>query len=118
MQTDNKLTNGDYTWQARNLTDGLNFPLQGNGSGNGGNDSRISKRRRTRPQPVIVVSEKTNRDITRIYSDFAFYFPFLFDSRVRKSKNFPDSKIFTAKTFRIKRVNRDIDDFATNARKT
>ena len=39
------------------------------------------------------------------------------DTRVRKSKNFPDSKIFTAKTFRIKRVNRDIDDFATNARK-
>ena len=38
--------------------------------------------------------------------------------RVRKSKNFPDSKIFTAKTFRIKRVNRNIDDFATNARKT
>ena len=27
-------------------------------------------------------------------------------SRVRKSKNFPDSKIFGAKTFRIKRVNR------------
>ena len=26
--------------------------------------------------------------------------------RVRKSKNFPDSKIFVAKTFRIKRVNR------------
>ena len=40
------------------------------------------------------------------------------DGRVKKSKNFPDSKIFTAKTFRIKRVNRDIDDFATNARKT
>ena len=39
------------------------------------------------------------------------------ESRVRKSKNFPDSKIFTAKTFRIKRVNCDIDDFATNARK-
>ena len=39
------------------------------------------------------------------------------DPRVRKSKNFPDSKIFT-KTFRIKCVNRDIDDFATNARKT
>ena len=38
--------------------------------------------------------------------------------RVRKSKNFPDSKISTAKTFRIKCVNRDIDDFATNARKT
>ena len=38
-------------------------------------------------------------------------------NRVRKSKNFPDSKIFT-KTFRIKCVNRDIDDFATNARKT
>ena len=27
--------------------------------------------------------------------------------RVTKSKNFPDSKIFVAKTFRIKRVNRD-----------
>ena len=26
--------------------------------------------------------------------------------RVTKSKNFPDSKIFVAKTFRIKRVNR------------
>ena len=34
-----------------------------------------------------------------------------------KNKNFPDSKMFT-KTFRIKCVNRDIDDFATNARKT
>ena len=39
-------------------------------------------------------------------------------SKVRKSKNFPDSKIFTKKTFRIKCVSRDIDDFATNARKT
>ena len=39
-------------------------------------------------------------------------------SRVRKSKNFPDSKIFTAKTFRIMCVNRNIGDFATNARKT
>ena len=38
--------------------------------------------------------------------------------RVIKSKNFPDSKIFTAKTFRIKCVNCVIDDFATNARKT
>ena len=38
--------------------------------------------------------------------------------RVRKSKNFPDSKIFTAKTFRINCVNRSINDFATNARKT
>ena len=38
--------------------------------------------------------------------------------RVRKSKNFPDSKIFTAKTFRIMCVNRVIADFATNARKT
>ena len=38
-------------------------------------------------------------------------------SRVRKSKNFPDSKMFT-KTFRIKCVNRDSNDFATNARKT
>ena len=38
--------------------------------------------------------------------------------RVRKSKNFPDSKISTAKTFRIKCVNRNVDDFATNARKT
>ena len=27
-------------------------------------------------------------------------------SRVTKSENFPDSKIFVAKTFRIKRVNR------------
>ena len=32
---------------------------------------------------------------------------------VRKSKNFTDSKIFDAKTFRIKRVNRDTFDFAT-----
>ena len=38
--------------------------------------------------------------------------------RVRKSKNFPDSKIFTAKTFRITCVNHNIGDFATNARKT
>ena len=38
-------------------------------------------------------------------------------SRVRKSKNLPDSKIFTAKTFRIKCLNLDIADFATNARK-
>ena len=38
-------------------------------------------------------------------------------TRVRKSKNFPDSKIFIAKTFRIKCVNCDIDNFATNARK-
>ena len=29
------------------------------------------------------------------------------DSRVRKSKNFPDSKIFTAKSFRIKCANCD-----------
>ena len=28
-------------------------------------------------------------------------------ARVTKSENFPDSKIFVAKTFRIKRVNRD-----------
>ena len=35
--------------------------------------------------------------------------------KVRKSKNFPDSKIYTTKTFQIKCVNRDIDDFATNA---
>ena len=40
------------------------------------------------------------------------------EGRVRKSKNFPDSKIFHAKTFRIKRVNRDIFDIATNVRKT
>ena len=33
--------------------------------------------------------------------------------RVRKSKNFPDSMIFHAKTFRIKRVNRDTFAFAT-----
>ena len=38
--------------------------------------------------------------------------------RVRKSVNFPDRKIFTAKTFRIKCVIHDIDDFATNVRKT
>ena len=38
--------------------------------------------------------------------------------RVRKSKNFPDSKIFHAKTFRIKRVNRDTFAFATKVRKT
>ena len=38
--------------------------------------------------------------------------------RVRKSENFPGSKIFHAKTFRIKRVSRDIFDFATNVRKT
>ena len=28
------------------------------------------------------------------------------DNRVTKSKNFPDSKILVAKTFRVKRVNR------------
>ena len=39
-------------------------------------------------------------------------------SRVRKSKNFPGSKIFHPKTFWIKRVNLDIFDFATNVRKT
>ena len=38
--------------------------------------------------------------------------------RVRKSKNFPDSKIYHAKTFRIKRVNRDTFAFATKVRKT
>ena len=38
-------------------------------------------------------------------------------ARVRKSKNFPDGKIYTTKTFRTKCVYRDIDDFATNARK-
>ena len=38
--------------------------------------------------------------------------------RVRKSKNFPDSKSFTAKTFRIKRVNRDIGYFATKVHKS
>ena len=37
--------------------------------------------------------------------------------RVRKSKNFPDSKKFHAKTFRIKRVNRDTFAFATKVRK-
>ena len=42
----------------------------------------------------------------------------LFFSRVRKSENFPGSKIFHAKTFRIKRVNRDIFDFATKVLKT
>ena len=40
------------------------------------------------------------------------------EGRVRKSKNFPDSKIFHAKTFRIKRVNRDTFAFATKVRKT
>ena len=39
-------------------------------------------------------------------------------SRVRKSKNFPDSKIFTAKSFRIKCVILNTADFATNAHKT
>ena len=38
--------------------------------------------------------------------------------RVRKSKNFPESMIFHAKTFRIKRVNRDTFAFATKVRKT
>ena len=38
--------------------------------------------------------------------------------RVRKSKNFPDSKIFHVKTFRIKRVNCDTFAFATKVRKT
>ena len=37
--------------------------------------------------------------------------------RVRKSTNFPDSKIFHAKTFRIKRVNRNTFAFATKVRK-
>ena len=35
----------------------------------------------------------------------------------KKNKNFPDSRIFHAKTFWTKRVNRDIDKFATNVRK-
>ena len=38
--------------------------------------------------------------------------------RVRKSENFPGSKIFHAKTFRIKRVNRDTFEFATKVLKT
>ena len=38
--------------------------------------------------------------------------------RVRKSKNFPVSKIFHTKTFRIKRVNRKTFAFATKVRKT
>ena len=42
----------------------------------------------------------------------------LIDGRVRKCENFPGSKIFHAKTFRKKRVNADIFDFATNVRKT
>ena len=33
-------------------------------------------------------------------------------------KNFPDSKIFHAKTFQTKRVNRDTFAFATKVRKT
>ena len=33
-----------------------------------------------------------------------------------KKQKIPDSKIFTSKTFRIKCVNRDFNDFATNAR--
>ena len=61
---------------------------------------------------------------------FSNYFPDLANSyqlmtfwsvktlRVRKSKNFPDSKIFHAKNFRIKRVNRDTFAFATKVRKT
>ena len=39
-------------------------------------------------------------------------------NRVRKSKNFPDSKIFHAKTFRIKRVNCNTFAFVTKVRKT
>ena len=39
-------------------------------------------------------------------------------TRVRKSKIFPYSKIFHAKTFRIKRVNRDTFAFATKVRKS
>ena len=39
-------------------------------------------------------------------------------ARVRKGKNFPDSKIFHAKTFRIKRVICDTFAFATKVRKT
>ena len=42
---------------------------------------------------------------------------YLASPRVRKSKNFPDSKIH-AKTFRIKRVNRDTFAFATKVRIT
>ena len=40
------------------------------------------------------------------------------DDRVRKSKNFPDSKIIHAKTFRTKRVKRDNFAFATKVRRT
>ena len=38
--------------------------------------------------------------------------------RVRKNKNFLDSRIFHAKNFRIKGAIQDIFDFATNVRKT
>ena len=44
--------------------------------------------------------------------------PTQLDRRVRKSKNFPGSKICHAKTFRIKRVNCKIFDMATNVCKT
>ena len=56
---------------------------------------------------------------------FVFMFVILFvlvfkygPGRVRKSKNFPDSKIFHAKTFRIKHVNRDTFAFTKKVRKT
>ena len=38
-------------------------------------------------------------------------------TRVTKSKDFPDSEIFHAKTFRIKRVNLDTFALATKVRK-
>ena len=59
----------------------------------------------------LIFLSQDSLEMVRDFSGLALY-------RVRKSKNFPDSKISTAKTFRIKCANRDIDHFATNARKT
>ena len=51
-------------------------------------------------------------------SEYNIHLIFEHLTRVRKSKNFPDSKIFHAKTFRMKRVNRETLAFATKVRKT
>ena len=59
------------------------------------------------PRPKIETSglDSSNLCLKNQVSEYKY--------RVRKSKNFLESKIFHAKTFRIKRVNRDTFDFAT-----
>ena len=49
--------------------------------------------------------EKDGASRTNAGADIMFM-DIIWMSRVTKSENFPDSKIFVTKTFRIKRVNR------------